>query len=92
MIVIRVAEFLLLHLVFHRLTCLVLLHVKDLVEVGEEVCILVSGPLPVNSLTKLFNRSALLQVEVPFAHQSKHLLLHRRFLPQALLVQTYQFF
>jgi len=90
-VVVRIAEFLFLHFIFHRLASLVLLHVEDLVEVCQEIGIVFACALPVDPLSELLNGTALLQVKVPLPHQPQHLKSHRVLLAQALLVQIDQF-
>ena len=83
-------ELLLLHLFLHRLTCFILLHVEHFVDVRQEVSIVVVGALPIDALSKLLDRAALLQVQIALSHKSKHLHTHFVLLPEAALVHVDQ--
>ena len=56
----RVVEVVLLHLVFERLTCLILLHVEYLMDIGQKFAILLSRTLPVDAFTELLDGSTFL--------------------------------
>ena len=57
-----VVEVMFLHFGLHRFTSLILLHVKHLVDVCQEVCIVIFCSLPIDPLTELLNRTAFLQI------------------------------
>ena len=60
-------------------------------HVPQKVSVLLRRSLPVDSLSKLLDRAAFLEIKVALAHQPDHLLAHVMLLVKALLVHVNQF-